>query len=92
MKAGHIERHSLEELWALLALFLSKLFDQVGCSEWSADVGSFNFGCGEQELEDWCLVAPPPPPSPPPPTLVSDAQANAVETLGFATDPLGFVQ
>ena len=28
-----IEMHSLVELWALLALFLSKIFDQVGFSE-----------------------------------------------------------
>ena len=58
--------HSLVELWALLALFLSKIFDQVGCGEWSADVGLFNFGGREQGLEDWCLLAPPPPPPPPP--------------------------
>ena len=39
---------SLVELWALLALFLSKILDQVGCGEWSADVGLFNFGGREQ--------------------------------------------
>ena len=31
--------HNLVELWALLALFLCKIFDQVQGNEWSADVG-----------------------------------------------------
>ena len=41
---------------ALLALFLGKIFDQVGGSEWSADVGLFNFEGGELGLEDWPLA------------------------------------
>ena len=36
--------HNLMELWALLALFLSKIFDQITDSEWSADVGLISFG------------------------------------------------
>ena len=43
LKIGHIKMHNLVELWALLTLFLSKIFDQAGGSEWSADVGLFNF-------------------------------------------------
>ena len=41
-----IKMHNLVELWALLALFLSKIFDQVGDSVYDrmmADVGLFNF-------------------------------------------------
>ena len=42
LKIGHIKMHNLVELWALLTLFLSKIFDQAG-GQWSADVGLFNF-------------------------------------------------
>ena len=48
--------HNLMELWALLAVFLSKIFDQVWGSEWSADVGLFSLEGPELGLEDWCLV------------------------------------
>ena len=51
-KSRPITMHSLVELWALLAMLLSKIFDQVGGSEWSADVGLFNFEGREQGLED----------------------------------------
>ena len=52
--------HKLVELWALLlAVFLSKDFDQVGGSEWSADVGLINFEGRELGLEDCRLVPPP---------------------------------
>ena len=35
--------HNLTELWALLALFLSQILDQVGGSERSVAAGLFNF-------------------------------------------------
>ena len=35
--------HNLTELWALLALFFSPVFDQVGGSERSVAAGLFNF-------------------------------------------------
>ena len=39
---GRIKMHNLVELWVLPALFLSKIFDQVGGNESSLD-GLFNF-------------------------------------------------
>ena len=48
--------HNLVELWALLGLCFSKIFDQVGGSEWSADVGLFNFEGPELGLRDLSLV------------------------------------
>ena len=32
LRVGHIKMPNLVELWGLLALFLSKYFDQVKCS------------------------------------------------------------
>ena len=44
--------HNLVELWALLAIFFSKIFDQVRGSGWSADVGLFSFDGREMGLQN----------------------------------------
>ena len=44
--------HNLVELWPLPAIFFSKIFDQVGGSGWSADLGLFSFDVGEMGLQN----------------------------------------
>ena len=81
--------HSLVELWELLALFLSKIFDQVEGSEWCGVIQLWRSGTGAET--DWRLV--PSPPHPPPSTTTvtspglwcSEAQDLPVETLSLAT-------
>ena len=48
--------NSLVELWALLALFHGKIFDQDGCR-----CGIIKFGGPEQGLKDCFLLVPPAP-------------------------------
>ena len=80
-----LKMHNLVELWSLLALFFSKVFDQTksrlvnDLQMWGYSTLKVFEGLG---LKDWCLVPPPPPP----------ISLHSVETLGFATSHLGFVQ
>ena len=60
-KSWSIKMQDLVELWALLGLFLSKIFDQVGGAEWSTDVGLFIFE-GYWDSKTDALSRPPPPP------------------------------
>lgn len=84
--------YDLVELWALLAPFLSEIFDQVGSSEWSALREFIRLWRSETGARVWYFVRYPSPPTPPPAPLVSDAQTHPAEALGFAISPLGFAQ
>ena len=78
--------HNLVELWSLLALFFSKIFDQTK-SRLVNDLQMWGYSTlkvfERLGLKDWCLVPPPPPPP---------ISLHSVETLGFATSHLRFVQ